>query len=402
MKEIIINDVKIPIIYKEDKLPLTNLYLIFQVAGSIKDTKAGLANLVAKILKQGINGEEVYEFADKLEQRAIDFNVSVGVETMSISISCLSEEFSFALLEIFKLLQNPKLNEATLQKVKKEQISQVLKNQSNFDIVANLQLKDMIFLDESLKNSPLGTKQSIESIGLEDIKEFLNYLDLSNLIIACSSDIKYEQIQKQIQNLKLNKGEKRSLKYYEITHECKEKIKLEKTQQAYIYFAAPYYYKKEAALEQVASFILGSGGFGSRLMEEIRVKKGLAYSIYSYNQISKCYSYFSGYMQTKNENKENAISSIKNVILNFVNNGVTQDELDKAKDFILGSEPLRNETIEQVLLREYNDFYFGFEKNYYKQKLKEIEKIKLIDLNSYIKSHDEITKLSFSSVCENT
>ena len=75
-------------------------------------------------------------------------------------------------------------------------------------------------------------------------------------------------------------------------------LKRPQTEQAYLYFGAPFEMKEgdpEFYKARVAMFILGSSGFGSRLMEEIRVKRGLAYSAYSRLSVAKTNSYFSGF-----------------------------------------------------------------------------------------------------------
>jgi predicted Zn-dependent peptidase len=149
---------------------------------------------------------------------------------------------------------------------------------------------------------------------------------------------------------------------------------------------------------RVATFILGTGGFGSRLMEEIRVKRGLAYSAYSRAEVTKSHSHFSGYLQTKLESKDEAIKIVKDVIADFVKDGVTKDELEQAKKFILGSEPLRNETLSQRLSTAFQEYYNGFDLGHSKGELKLIEKLTLSDLNTFIKSHKEINQLSFSVV----
>ncbi len=91
-------------------------------------------------------------------------------------------------------------------------------------------------------------------------------------------------------------------------------------------------------MAKVASFILGGSGFGSRLMEEIRVKRGLAYSAYGQVSMNKSHSYFTGYLQTKLESADEAKELVSSLVNEFVRNGVTKDELEAAKNFLLGSE----------------------------------------------------------------
>ena len=148
----------------------------------------------------------------------------------------------------------------------------------------------------------------------------------------------------------------------------------------------------------MAAFILGDGGFGSRLMEEVRVKRGLAYSAYAKIVLNLSNSYFKGYLQTKLSSKEEAIKVVKQEIERFVKEGVTQKELKSAKKFLLGSEPLRVETLSQRLYRSFNEFYTGKGIGFYKEQLKKIESLSLQELNDFIRQHPEIKELTFSIV----
>ena len=149
---------------------------------------------------------------------------------------------------------------------------------------------------------------------------------------------------------------------------------------------------------RVATFILGTGGFGSRLMEEIRVKRGLAYSAYARVHVSKSSSYMSGYLQTKLDSMDEAKNTVSEVIVEFVKNGVTQEELEQTKKFLLGSEPLRVETMSQRLNRTFMEYYKGFELGHSLGELEKIKSLKLKDLNEYIKKHQEILDISFAIV----
>jgi len=173
------------------------------------------------------------------------------------------------------------------------------------------------------------------------------------------------------------------------------------TQQAYIYFGSPYnvrYDDPEAYKARVATFILGTGGFGSRLMEEIRVKKGLAYSAYARVHINKSTTYLSGYLQTKLESQDEALKTVRKVLSDFVQNGAKLEELIQTKKFLLGSEPLRNETMSQRLHRAFMDYYKGFTLGHSKEELEKIEALSLEELNAFIKNHKEILSLSVSIV----
>jgi predicted Zn-dependent peptidase len=171
-------------------------------------------------------------------------------------------------------------------------------------------------------------------------------------------------------------------------------------EQSYIHFASDFDvdYQNELHLAKIATFILGSGGFGSRMMEEIRVKRGYAYSAYAHNAFRKSYKLLSGYLQTKLENTDDAVNIVKTLINDFYQNGITEEELKSAKQFLIGSEPLRNETLNQRLLKKFNEHYLNLPNNYYEKELKLIESTTCDEVNNFIKSHPEIKDITFSIV----
>jgi len=133
-------------------------------------------------------------------------------------------------------------------------------------------------------------------------------------------------------------------------------------------------------------------------MEEIRVKKGLAYSAYARVSVSRSSSFMTGYLQTKLDSLEEAQKTVKEVVAEFVKNGVTKEELEQTKKFLLGSEPLRVETMGQRLNRTFMEFYKGQDLGHSQKELELIRKLKLKDLNEFIKSHKEILEMSFAIV----
>jgi predicted Zn-dependent peptidase len=133
-------------------------------------------------------------------------------------------------------------------------------------------------------------------------------------------------------------------------------------------------------------------------MEEIRVKNGLAYSAYGQIKNNKSHANFTGYLQTKLDNTIKAKEMVSAIVKEFVKDGVTQEELDAAKNFLSGSEPLRTETFSQRLNRAFHLYYNGLPFEYPQQELDLIDKLSLEELNSFIKAHKEIENLSFSIV----
>ena len=406
IKHIDIKGVQIPVIFEEQKtLPILNLQLVFQNSGYIQDkNKSGLVSLSSKLLNEGTNELGATKFAQKLEENAISLAASNGFETFVIELSNLKEQSKKGIELLTALLKSPNYSQDTLNKLKTMQTGSLKRKENDFDYVANNQLKSVLFKGTTLENSAAGTIESISKIELKDIENFISQtVCLENLIIVAGGDFELKEFEKLVKPLleTLNVGKKAQLEEVNFISKKEEKVLIKDTQQAYIYFGSSFNINskdEENYKAKVASFILGGSGFGSRLMEEIRVKRGLAYSAYGSISINKSHSYFNGYLQTKNETSDEAKKLVGEIIEDFVKNGVTQDELSAAKNFLTGSEPLRSETLSQRLNRAFTLYYRGLEPNYSQKELEKIQNLELTDLNNYIKSHNEINNLTFSIV----
>ncbi|MFY4743903.1 pitrilysin family protein [Aliarcobacter butzleri] len=406
IKHINIKGTEVPIIFEEQKdLPILNLQLVFQNSGYIQDKdKSGLVNLSSSILNEGTKELGSSNFAQILDENAITIHSSNGFETFVIEVSSLKEQSKKAVSLLNDLLKSPNFTQSSLDKIKTIQTGYLKRKENDFDFIAQNQLKALLFKDTALENPSSGTIESISKIELKDIENFLSKtISLNNLIIVAGGNFTQKEIETLIkpilENLKI--GEKSEVKKIDFKSQKSEKTLQRDTEQAYIYFGSSFNIDskdEENYKAKVASFILGGSGFGSRLMEEIRVKRGLAYSAYGNISINKTHTYFSGYLQTKNETAKEAQELVSKLVDEFVETGVTQEELTAAKNFLLGSEPLRNETLAQRLNKSFILYYRGLDQDYSKKELEKIQNLKLEDLNNYIKSHKEINNLTFSIV----
>jgi len=406
VKEMQIKGVNIPVIFEKDStLPIISMQVVFKNGGSLFDGKKdGLAKFVASMLNEGTKKDGSVGFAKKLEDEAISLSANTGNETFVFELGSLKEQFPKGIKLFKELLSDPNFTKTSLDKVRLLKKSAIKQKEDDFDYIASLNLRKILFPNTPLAHPFIGTPKSLDEIGLEDIQNyFKEHIVLKRAVVVIGGDLEFEDAKRYIGEFlsTLEVGDTQELPFFETTKKPTSKEVYKDTKQAYIYFGSDYnlsatdpnYYKA-----RVATFILGAGGFGSRLMEEIRVKRGLAYSAYASLYVNMTNHSLRGYLQTKIENKDEAIKIVKEVISNFVKNGVTQKELDSAKKFILGSEPLRNETLSQRLNNTFMLYYKGLPLDHNKKVLKKIEELKLDDLNSFIHSHSEINSLSFSIV----
>ena len=405
VKEIKIKESSVPIVFEEGKyIPIVSIQLVFENAGHLSNTKDGLADMAAKLLNEGTAKDGSVGFATKLDDHAVDIGSHVGRESFVIEVSALKSEFSYAVERLKELLKDPNYTKEAMDHVQRQKIGWLTQKQSDFDYIAGSKLRETLFKGTALARPYNGTLESVKTISLEDVKHFIQtHLGYNNVIAVVGGDLSFNEAEiytKAILEL-LPKVEEGSIEKVKPSNKKETILISEETQQAYIYFGSPFdysYEEKDQYKAKIAEYLLGGAGFGSRLMEEIRVKRGLTYGAYSALRRTKSASYLSGYLQTKLSTQDEAKDLVQKVVDDFVNKGITKEELKAAKAFLVGSEPLRTETLSQRLGRAYGEYYYGRPLGFSKAQLKKIETVTLEEMNAFITSHKELSDLTFAIV----
>lgn len=406
LSHLTINNIKIPVISEQSSvIPTGHVEVIFIGGGNMfNPPKKPLARVASAVLNRGTKTLGNVKFAELLESKALDLDIGVGQATLTFTLDFLKEYEDFAYTQLESLIKDPNLTKSTLQDVQTKLHAALMSKSSDFDYQATLLLQKGIFAKTPLAYPALGnTTQEIDSVSLSDIRNYLDKtLTLENMVIVIGGDLDIKNSLAKLQKVfsHLPQGKKVSIPQYKIKTIAMKTAKKD-TQQAYIYFASPLNIqsiKDDGYKAQVAGFILGSSGFGSRLMEEIRVKRGLAYSAYMRPNITRTSTYFAGYMQTALDKQDEAIALTQQILKDFVAKGVTQKELDSAKQFILGNKPLQEETLGQRLNAKFMNYYNGLPLDYREEFLQKIASLDLETLNEFIRTHAEIANLSFAVI----
>jgi len=402
IKEVESNAHKITVLYEEGKtIPIVSMQLVFSNAGHLSENINGLAGLSANLFNEGTSKAGSMGFASKLDAHAVDIGSHVGRESFVIEVSALKSEFPYAVERLIELLKDPNYTQEALGQIKHQKLGAIEQKKSDFSYIASTALRQEIFKGTALAEPYEGTLESVEAIKLKDIQDFIStHLGINNLTVVAGGDIGFEEVSQYVKDIAklFPQVEANTTKAIRASNK-KATIRLEEeTKQATIFFASPFDYSYKSSdqhLAKIAEYLLGGAGFGSRLMEEIRVKRGLTYGVYASLRRTKPASYLSGSMQTKLSTQEEAKELIQEVVDTFVKEGITQKELDDTKKFLLGSEPLRTETLSQRLGRAFNDYYYERPLGFAKTQLKKLEAVTLEEVNTFIKSHTELSDLSF-------
>jgi len=276
------------------------------------------------------------------------------------------------------ILKNPIFEDEGVASAKKLVLAKIMRSMDRPDELGALRLREIIFGASGYGAAP--SAGSIESITPKSLKQIWNkFATGSNITVAVSSSIDENTIvslaEKELADIE--KGNKETYavnkdKIIDSIKSSKGKIYLipMDLEQATIYtgtLAPDIKYDGNYALYTM-NYILGGGSFNSRLMNDIRVKRGLAYSVYSLVRNRRNTGVFMGFVQTRNESAVEALSLINSNITKMCTEPVSNDELGWAKESIKNSYIFRFDTTQDILSNyldlEYNELNSDYYKNY--------------------------------------
>lgn len=359
----------------------------------------GISNFLSSLFTKGTTKYSALEFAEEIESIAGDISGFSGANSFGIRGEFLSRYWEKGFELLVDALLHPSLDPKEIEK-KKEEILLAIKNQEDnlHRSAINLFLRGL-FPNHPYGMNPLGTYETINLIKREDLLEFhRRYVKPDNLVIAVAGDIKSEDFIHKAEKLL---GDFAGDKFNPppIPHEqpISEPVKLfqeRDKKQAHIvlgFRGCTIYDEDRYALQVLNAVLSGQGG---RLFKELRDREGLAYALTSFVTEGLDPGYFGVYMATGPENIERAIDGIIRELKRIKDKGVSEEELERAKMYIVGGFEIdlqRNSHQASVL--SFNELYGlgyneirDFPEKILNVKTEDVYKVanKYLDFNRYV------------------
>lgn len=328
--------------------PVISMSFAFK-GGAVLDPKgkAGLANLVSSLLDEGAGDLDSTAFQRRLEDSAITLRFNAGKDNFSGNFKTLSENLDEA-TELLKLaVTHPNFDAEPVERMRQQIMANVRHALEDPSTIAADTLFKQLFPDHGYGRRTDGTLESIGAINREDLVAFARQrLVRSRLTIGVSGDISEDDLKVFLDRAfgGLAQGEnEKPLAESEASASGKLSIIRREFPQSTIIFGHggikrddPDFYTA-----MVMNHILGGGSFTSRLYDEVREKRGLAYSIgtglYAFDHASAIV----GSAGTANERAAETIAIVRAEWRRMAEEGASDRELDDAKTYVIGSFPLR-------------------------------------------------------------
>lgn len=271
------------------EVPLVQFDIAIEGGHQIEDiNKVGVANLLARMMTQGTQKKTPQQLEEAIQQLGAAINVNAGAEDIRIGVTTLAKNYDATLALVEEILLEPRWDAKEFDLLKKSTISQIHQQQANPNAIAQNQFNLLIYGEDNIRSrNILGTVDSVNAITMDDLKEFynkavspraarMNYvgsLDKAK-IIASLSGLGARWMDKGTMNALGDISPVRPGVYFYDVPDAKQSV-------VRIGNLALAQTDKDFYPATVMNYILGGGGFASRLTQELRETKGYTYGINS-------------------------------------------------------------------------------------------------------------------------
>lgn len=387
-KREILNNGLIVLHMKRSNLPIVQVNLLVKCSPLDEPPgKAGLANITASMLTEGTHKRSSQEISDEIEFIGGRIGASVEDDYTTVSLSVLKKDIETGFDIFSDILLNPSFPEKEIENKKRLIKGGLLQSEDDPGYVAGREFGKAVYGDHPYGRPVPGTIESIDRIVRDDLLGFhRSYYLPNNSILSVVGDISYSELNHLIKKYlsAWNHGDIPERTVYTITDiTSTETIKIDRElAQANIVIGhigiergSPDYYAIS-----VMNYILGGGGFSSRLMTRIRDEMGLAYDVRSVFIASKQRGVFQAAVQTKNESATTALKEILKQMERIRKDGVSDTELKDARSYLTGSFPRRLDTVAKLSQFLALVEFYGLGLDYDKQYIEYVNAVTLDDV----------------------
>lgn len=377
---------------EEHSVPLIAMRFAFE-GGSAQDVagKEGTANFLAGMMDEGAGDLSSQVFQERMEKIAMRMSFDDARDAFYGSFETLSEHRDEAMALLGLALTKPRFDADAAERVRGQLLAGLAYAARDPDRVASEQWSALAFAGHPYGRPANGTAASLEAIGSAELRDFWSRnFAKDNLRVVVVGDIDAATLGRVLDTVFGGLPAKAKLTAVPPTvPKATEKLKVidMAVPQSVARFGLPAMARKDK--DFIAAFVLntivGGGVMSSRLWEEVREKRGLAYSVSSTIQPFKQASVFAGGVATKNESIGESLDLIRAELARMAVEGPTEEEMANAKSYLTGSFALRfdsNAKIANQLLWIWQE---ELGRDYVDKRNAEIEAVTMADLKRVAK-----------------
>src|SRR5919109_3969196 len=372
------------VVSPKDKLPIAHLNVRFRVGSAYDpEEKAGLAEMPARLLDRGTTTVAATAIAEELDFLGARLDASAGGTGSTVSLSLLAKDVDRGLELFADILQDSRFETAELERERASMLSQIQQRRVNPRQVVSEVFREALYGEHPLHRPIAGYASTVSQITRDDVLAFYRgFYAPNNAIMVMVGDFSeprmLESIARALGGWQARPLGQTTLPQPAPTHGKQVRVVDMEVNQSYVQYG--YLSVRRADPEFAAiramNYILGGGGFVSRLTRSIREEQGLAYAVSSdFVGGSQFPGFFYAGLQTKIDTTSQAIKSLFAVIDRMKQVPVSADELTDMRLFYEGSLPRRAESYGQVAGLLLDREFFGLPDGYWESDIRHIQQL---------------------------
>ena len=384
---------------EEHSIPMIAVNIAFPAGSSYDPTdKPGLATLVSSLLDEGAGDLPSEAFKQALEARAIRIGASADRDYITISMTTLKDNADEAFRLLGLVLSHPRFDSEAVERMRVAILASLKQEDEQPSTVASKSWFATFFGTHPYARSDSGTSSGVQAITIDDIRTFAaNHLVRDRVKVAVAGDITDADLRRYLQQLFVSMPTKSVPVVQRPADAGRPTTNIiprnEPAPVAMFGFAGPMRLDADFIPTFVANYILGGGGFSSRLMDEIRDKRGLTYGISTYLSDYKSAALIVGSVQSEKGKILTALDVTKSELARFAREGATAQELADAKTYLTGSYPLGLDSNAKIA-RTLNAYQRqGLTPDYVEKRNALIQGVTLAQVNAMAKKYYDPSKL---------
>lgn len=341
---------------RTESLPLADIAVAFD-AGSARDgEQQGLASLTAGMLDSGAGKWSADDIAQRFESVGAQFGSGISRDMATVTLRTLTDKplFDKALSTLEEILSKPAFNEADFQREQKRTLAALKQREESPGELANIAFYKALYGNHPYAHPEDGIIDTVSKFKTDDLRRFYRqYYVAANAIIVIVGDLTRRQAEQTASKLLANLptgGKPKPLPDVVLPNKA-DRLHIEfPSTQTHVLVGEPGIERKDPDYFSlyVGNHILGGGGLVSKLFNEIREKRGLAYQAASYFMPMVKKGPFVLGLQTRNDQTDQALQILNKTLDDFIAKGPTEDELIAAKKNITGGFALRFDTNKEL------------------------------------------------------
>jgi zinc protease len=331
------------------ELPMIDLNVVFNAGAARDGEKNGISRLTIAMLNEGAAGLDADAIATSFADVGAHFGISAERDMAVVSLRSLTEEKALtqALSTFTAVLSQPSFPEDAFQRIQRNVLTGLQAEKQSPSAIATRLFYENLFTDHPYGVMPQGEEESVQQLTPADLKAFYEqYYVSANAVVVIVGAVDKVKATKIANQITANLAQGQAVPMLPTVPDMKAAELLTQdypSSQTTILMGQPGMSRHDPDYFSlyVGNHILGGSGLVSMLSNEIREKRGLTYSVYSYFRPMQQSGPYQFVLQTRNEKAQEALSVLKQTVTDFIANGPTTEQLEAAKQNITGGFALR-------------------------------------------------------------